>query len=304
MKLLNKKFDAVIATYILMLIMVAAPQKLLAHWEETYCHGYMEVQLSTNYTHAEFDYVVTRGRIVRNNEPFYHVYTLDGSESLDTGIRVYQKSDTHNQDVNSFTVELWKGRELVASRPVRVDMDDVDCGIHVVAVLIAKPEALAVKTWELIGDRDFNGVPSVGDILRFTVSLDVGGNGKGNGSYKELLGEDLRLIPDSVFTTHGEVFIGNEQDENQNIVNITDIELQRKGIRGAVIVFDTEILPPVISSQGAFSYHIGKPGGSKLKTQTLLTDDPTTQEPADPTIIPLQDFKGGGDPNDPFPPPN
>lgn len=304
MKLLNKKFDAVIATYILMLIMVTAPQQVFAHSTVFDCHGNMIVQLRTNYTHAEFDYAVTRGRIVRNNEWFYNVYTLDGSESLDTGIRIYQKDGTHNQDVNSFSVELWKGTELIASRPVRVDMDGVGCGVNIVTVLIAKPESAAVKTWELVEDRDFNGVPSAGDILRFSVSLDVSGNCKGNGSYKDLLGENLRLIPGSVFTSHGEVFVGNEQDENENQVNITDIELQHNGVRSAEIVFDTEILPPVISSQGAFSYHLGKPGGSRMKTQTLLTDDPTTQEPADPTIIPLQDFKGGGDPNDPIPPPN
>jgi uncharacterized repeat protein (TIGR01451 family) len=138
------------------------------------------------------------------------------------------------------------------------------------------------KTWALTVDADHNGIPSPGDTLTYTVTLENVGNHNASGVvFTDIPDINSTLVTGSVTTTLGTVTEGNNVGDNAVKVNIGTLP----GPDGtATITFRVIVnspLPPgvtQISNQGFVS-------GSNFPTDP--TDDPTDQSYDNPTVTPL-----------------
>jgi uncharacterized repeat protein (TIGR01451 family) len=142
----------------------------------------------------------------------------------------------------------------------------------------------ASKTYSLYTDADFNGVPSPGDTLLYTVVISNSGDTAAFGTDlgDGLVDPSLLLVVGSVQTTQGSVTIGNGAGDTSVAVNIGDIAPST----AVTITFRVQIddpLPPGVvdaQNQGLVRYTDGV-------AQFLGTDDPTTPAPTDPTVVPI-----------------
>lgn len=281
------------------LMIVGGAQKSFTHdihGPDT-CHVTLIIQLRTDYLESEIDTV--RVSCVSGRTGATLARTTTPVRLGPVGTRVFEFVRAHDSEEFLGTVELSKDGVLVADRPFRVTIPrDFNCFTQIVTVLISKPQAVAVQTYELIEDKDFNGVPSEGDILLIRAQIDAFGQSSGTAKYVNVPKLNLRLVPGTVQASSGEITVGNEELDFRVVV--ADIPLDR-GPKTVDVTFEVEVLPLFVASQGQIFLRVGTPGDD-YQTATFGTDDIDTAEKNDPTLIPVKTV--ADDPKDPFPPPN
>ncbi len=146
--------------------------------------------------------------------------------------------------------------------------------------LIAAPVVKSYKTWSLAVDADNNGVPSPGDTLLYTVTIQNSGNTTAtNVQFADTPDANTTLVSGSVTTSQGAITGGNAGTPPVT-VNVGNIGAGNS----ATISFRVTINNPLpagvtqVANQGIVS-------GSNFPNTP--TDDPKTPQPNDPTITPV-----------------
>ncbi|QTD48525.1 isopeptide-forming domain-containing fimbrial protein [Sulfidibacter corallicola] len=148
--------------------------------------------------------------------------------------------------------------------------------------VVVMPAVDAEKTVVLQVDGDNDGAVSPGDVLRYQVDL----RNTGNGPATQLVFLDTpdtatQLVPGSVSTTLGSVVAGNDGNPPIRV----EIDTLPALTGQAVIVFDVQVVDPLpagvthIANQGTVDFD--------EEPDPVLTDDPDTEEPDDPTVVPV-----------------
>ncbi|RIK33873.1 MAG: hypothetical protein DCC55_34155, partial [Chloroflexi bacterium] len=148
---------------------------------------------------------------------------------------------------------------------------------------IAIPSLSASKRATLQSDADGNGFASPGDTLRYTIEIVNGGAGTALGVvYTDLPDLNTALAVGSVTTSQGAVTTGNTAGDSTVAVDIGDI-----ASGGVVsIVYDVTINNPVAAGvTQVVNQGIVDPQNPDIPD--LLTDDPDTPVPGDPTVVPI-----------------
>ena len=138
------------------------------------------------------------------------------------------------------------------------------------------------KTWALTIDADHNGIPSPGDTLTYTVTLQNAGNHDVSGVvFNDVPDLNSTLLEGSVTTTRGSVTEGNNTGDNSVAVNVGTLPFPNGA---ATITFRVIVNNPLpagvtqLSNQGFVS-------GPDFPSDP--TDDPTDQSYDNPTVTPL-----------------
>ena len=304
-KIFRKSSIKSVFVWVLSLAIIGGTQEAIAHdIHIDDCHATLLLNLRTDYLETEIDTVKVTNTSRRTGDSLDQTATPVRLTPSSRGgfimARVYQFSEAHDKEEFRGRMELLKDGVTVAQRPFRISIPNhFNCFVLNIDILITKPTALAVQTYELLDDKDFNGIPSVGDILCIRAVIKPEGESSGTAKYEDIPGLNLSLIPGSVEVSGGEVFVGNGQEDDRVVV--TDIPLENNS-EGVEIIYKAEVLPLVIASQGQISLVVGSPEKQEYLTATMPTDDEDTLEEDDATLIPVTDTEDG--PNDPIPPPN
>ena len=138
------------------------------------------------------------------------------------------------------------------------------------------------KTWALTTDADHNGIPSPGDTLTYTVTLENVGNHDASGViFNDIPDPNSTLVEGSVTTTLGTVTKGNLTGDSAVTVNLGTLP----GSGGdATITFRVIVTNPLPSGVTQLSNQ-GFVSGDHFAVDP--TDDPTDQSYDNPTVTPL-----------------
>jgi uncharacterized repeat protein (TIGR01451 family) len=136
------------------------------------------------------------------------------------------------------------------------------------------------KTVTLLADNDASGTVTEGDTLEYRIEIINAENFDVNNVYVyDYLEQELRLNVGTVTTTNGTVVYGNNQNNNEWQIEV-DIDYIPAGWY-SMVKFEAEVvnLNPghnVVFNEAAV---FGPPGSP------FFSDDPTTSQPDDPTLI-------------------
>lgn len=156
----------------------------------------------------------------------------------------------------------------------------------------AAPEVTATKVGALVVDANGNGVVNPGDTIEYTIVITNCGNQDASGVvFTNNAPVNTTLVVGSVTTTAGTVTTGNTAGDTSVAVNVGTVA---GGCSTVTITFRVTVnnpLPPgvtQITCQGTVT-------GTNIPP--ILTNDPGTPDPNDPTVIPVQ----GEPPPNPIP---
>ncbi len=151
-----------------------------------------------------------------------------------------------------------------------------------------EPLEQVFKVATLESDNDASGTISPGDYLRYTIPF-TATHDLGRGSVLRDFPEPHNpLIPQTVTTSHGIVFRGNLPSDTDVEVRLGPVPMEAS-VSVSYLVRVSCVKPEVIN-QGTLTLKLA---GSTF-AYDLVTDDPTTLQPDDPTIVPVD--CGQGDP--------
>ena len=169
-----------------------------------------------------------------------------------------------------------------------VPTDDPDTALAsdaTVTTILATP-VYAVepyKTWALTTDADHNGIPSPGDTLTYTITLENTGNQAAtNVTFTDSPDPNSQLVAGSVTTTLGTVTRGNGAFDNSVLVTMAPASIPISTT--VTVTFRVVVTSPLpagvtqLSNQGFVS-------GDNFPVDP--TDDPTDQSYDNPTVTPL-----------------
>ena len=163
-----------------------------------------------------------------------------------------------------------------------IDIFEIDPGnptTRVITLLFAidfVPVQQAFKVFTLEEDNDASSTVSPGDVLRYTIPI-FASHALGRGSLlRDVPDPDATLMPETVTTSHGRVFRGNLPFDRDVEVRFGPVAIDE-----TVSVSYLVRVAPEIINQGALTLKLA---GSTTEYE-LLTDDPTTLEVDDPTIV-------------------
>ncbi|MBC7255060.1 MAG: DUF11 domain-containing protein, partial [Chloroflexi bacterium] len=142
------------------------------------------------------------------------------------------------------------------------------------------PEIIATKTVTLYQDVDASGTTTPGDVLEYTVHITNVGTATAYGVvFQDLLDPNTTLVAGSVYTSQGNVAVGNGPRDEYVIIEVGNLAPYGGAVEIRYHVCINSPLPPgvtIISNQGFIN-------GSNV--DSTVTDDPTTPEPDDPTDV-------------------
>lgn len=143
------------------------------------------------------------------------------------------------------------------------------------------PMLKAWKSYSIFNDLDGNGLPSPGDILKYTVTIENLGTESANSVVlTDGFESQLTLVAGSVSSTQGDVLSGNEVGERFVRVSLGNVAPQTK-----ITVTYRAGINPDISNALAFV------GGQALLSSSNIpsrpSDDPGTPAEDDPTLTPV-----------------
>lgn len=136
------------------------------------------------------------------------------------------------------------------------------------------------KTVELIADNDASGTVTTGDTLAYRIEVSNNESfGVNNVYLYDYLETKLSLNVGSVLTSDGTVVYGNNQNDNEWQIEV-DIDFIPGGYY-AVVEFEAEVVNLSPGHNVIYNEAVvyGIPGSP------YFSDDPTTNEPDDPTLI-------------------
>ncbi len=152
------------------------------------------------------------------------------------------------------------------------DPDTAAPGDPTVTPVAGNPELVAAKTDALLADNDSDAVPSPGDVVRYTITVEnTGGGGATGVVLRDLVPENTVLVPGSVTTTGTVVTESPVEVEIGTLAAGASVE----------IAFDVTIDNPFpagvadVSNQGTVTSD---------QLPAVLTDDPDVGGDADPTV--------------------
>ena len=166
---------------------------------------------------------------------------------------------------------------VLTDDPDTLAPDDPTC-----TPLTAAPLVDAFKEAALFTDADNNGIPSPGDTIMYTITIENNGNQDATGIiFSDTPGANTTLVVGSVSTSQGTITTGNNAGDSTVSVNLGTIP----GNHGsATVTFKVTIDSPVppgvteVCNQGIVS-------GDNINRQP--TDDPATEVVNDPTCTQL-----------------
>ncbi|HSH02305.1 MAG TPA: hypothetical protein VLL52_07280 [Anaerolineae bacterium] len=163
--------------------------------------------------------------------------------------------------------------------------DDPDTGIAndaTITPITAAPLLIARKTDSLFTDVDGNGVPSPGDVLSYTVTIRNVGNQLLNGViFDDTPGTYTSLVVGSVTTSQGSVVLGNSGGHTAVRVNVGTLN----GAGGTVTINFRVTIDGVVPATVNQVANQGVVSSATLPP--LVTNDPDTSLPSDPTVTPI-----------------
>jgi uncharacterized repeat protein (TIGR01451 family) len=162
------------------------------------------------------------------------------------------------------------------------DPDTLQPNDPTVTPVVASPVLTSIKTDKLLVDADQNNIASPGDLLEYRITIANIGNQTATGvTLEDTPDSNTALVPGSVQTSAGSVATGNSVGDNHIQINISAIE----GGASVVITFQVKINQPLlatvtrVANQGILTSQEQPP---------VLTDDPDTPQPDDPTVTPVR----------------
>ncbi len=148
--------------------------------------------------------------------------------------------------------------------------------------VIGNPDMTVTKVDALYADNDGDGVPSPGDVLHYTVTINNSGDAAGTCvTFADPINDpNLTLVVGSVSTTHGTVTSGNGSGDTVVGINLGVITA---GVTSSITYCATVALPvpayvSQVSNQGTVS-------GNNFSS--LVTDDPDSGPTDDATVTPI-----------------
>ncbi len=225
----------------------------------------------------------------------------DPARDYGLGVRVFEFSkDSDGGGTFIGVTSLLLAGGLVVERPWRTTFpghahDDEDPGhdfiTNVITILLVKdftPILQAFKIATLEEDRDGSGNISGGDILRYTIPFFTSHALEPRSVLRDFPDPYNPLIPGSVTTSSGTVRRGNLPSDSEIVVRFGSVPVDHS-VEVSYLVRVTCIRPEIVN-QAILALRLD---GSTVHYR-LLTDDPLTAAPNDPTVVPLN--CGQGDP--------
>jgi PAS domain S-box-containing protein/uncharacterized repeat protein (TIGR01451 family) len=151
------------------------------------------------------------------------------------------------------------------------------------AITVLVPNIVDLKTVELVNDADSDGVPSEGDTLKYTCVIKNTGHAAAAGvKFSDTPDPNTMLFSDTVKTTRGSILQGNGSGDKSVCISLGTIP-----VNGTVMItFEVLVgnrVSPLISNQALIE-------GSNFAA--VLSDDPHTAAPNDPTDIVIKIIPG------------
>ncbi|MCP3961614.1 MAG: DUF11 domain-containing protein [bacterium] len=150
-----------------------------------------------------------------------------------------------------------------------------------VTLIVSAPRLLASKTDLLADDRDGDGLPGAGDLLRYEITLANAGNAAATAlRFEDAAPAYTSLVAGTVSAAPGNVTEGNAADDTAVEVTVDELAPGET----ASLAFEVEIEQPLpdgvlqISSQGLLA---------SAELPVVLTDDPDQAGDSDPTLTAL-----------------
>ncbi len=138
------------------------------------------------------------------------------------------------------------------------------------------PPVTPKKQAAVIRDADGSGGPSVGDTVRYTITLpNVTGSSVAEVVFRDTPDEATRIVPGSVRASRGRVVLGNEPGHRAIRVDVGALPVGQS----AEITFDV-----IVSGEVA---QVVNQGIVETPEGEVPTDDPDTEAPDDETVTPL-----------------
>lgn len=146
-------------------------------------------------------------------------------------------------------------------------------------ILSVAPLLRVYKTFSIFSDLDENGIPSPGDILKYTITVtNVGRENAGSVLVSGSLDPNVTLVIGSVTTTQGAVLVGNS--ENDRFVQVNLGTLAGNG-ESATITFRVGVNSPLPGGVTAVANRMLVSGDN---IPSFVSDDPATPALDDPTL--------------------
>lgn len=130
-------------------------------------------------------------------------------------------------------------------------------------------------------DSDGDEMVSPGDELLYAFAVtNRGGERVGAVVLRDALGPNLMLLPGTIATSRGQVVAGNAAGDMEAIIEFGDLEAG-ESVQAQLRVVVTVLAAGQVANQAVVSYRHPISGAEWFS----LSDDPTTAEPDDPTVI-------------------
>jgi uncharacterized repeat protein (TIGR01451 family) len=146
---------------------------------------------------------------------------------------------------------------------------------------MATPRLASFKRDTLVDDNDGNGIPSAGDGLEYAITIsNVNDAPALDVLFRDKPDSNTTLVAGSVQSSQGSVTTGNNQGDTEVAIELGTID----GNQQVTITFEVTIADPLpdgvtqVANQGIVT---------SSNTPSVLTDDPDTGDPDDPTVTPL-----------------
>lgn len=166
-----------------------------------------------------------------------------------------------------------------------VKTDDPDTptpGDPTETLVVASPVLSAIKTDKLLVDADQNGIASPGDVLEYRITIANNGNQAATGvTLEDTPDSHTTLVAGSVQTSAGTVVQGNNAGDTRVQVHIGTVA----GGTSVVVTFRVAVNSPLLPAVTSV-HNQGLVGSEQLPP--VLTDDPDTPQPGDPTVTPVR----------------
>ena len=159
------------------------------------------------------------------------------------------------------------------------DPDTLAAGDATVTLVAAQPRLMVTKSVSLWSDADGDGAASAGDTLAYHIEVANHGNQDATGVIlNDLLDPHAMLTPFSVQTGSGSILSGNNPGDHDVRVDLGVVPA------GSTVQIGFQVL--IASSLPAGITEISNQAAvNSNELPTVLSDDPATLIPADPTII-------------------
>lgn len=216
-------------------------------------------------------------------------HRADATRDYGAGVRVAEIELPAGFDDGRYraTMGMYSSGSLIFERPIRFESCCHAHGVFFhrppvrIITVVLVPEILideVDKTVASLIDADGSGGFSPGDTVRYTVEVPASHDIAGGSVFRDELDPGVILVAGSVTTSSGVVIRGNNPSDRS-----VEVRFDPVPIGDNILIEYDAVLRPVIDNQGDLGIGIA---GTRIG-YPRVTDDPTTQEPDDPTRIVL-----------------